>query len=111
VGRTQYLLGQYPQAQKTLEQAFAQPKNNDLANLYLGLTLVRMGDRQKGLKDIEVGMNGIAQFVNYVTEAFRYNIRAFWIRGMRYVMPFKGLSARPPGIISIGNSSLPTENG
>ena len=81
VGRTQYLLGQYPQAQKTLEQAFAQPKNNDLANLYLGLTLVRVGERQKGLKDIEVGMKCIAQFINYVTEAFRYNIGAFWDPG------------------------------
>jgi hypothetical protein len=47
----------------------------------LGLTLTRMGDRQKGLEDIEVGMKGIAQFINYVTEAFRYNIRAFWDPG------------------------------
>jgi tetratricopeptide (TPR) repeat protein len=81
VGRTQYLIGQYPQAQKTLEQALNQPKNNDLANLYLGLTLMRIGDRQKGLEDIGIGMKGIAQFINYVTETFRYNIGAFWDPG------------------------------
>ncbi|HUK42220.1 MAG TPA: hypothetical protein VLX11_14295 [Candidatus Acidoferrales bacterium] len=81
VGRTQYLVGQYPQAQKTLEQARGDPNNNDLANLYLGLTLMRMGDRQKGLEDLQTGMKGIAQFINYVTEAFRFQIGQYWDPG------------------------------
>jgi len=66
VGRTQYLIGQYPQAEKTLEQARGGPNNNELANLYLGLTLMRMGDRQKGVEDLQAGMKGVAQFINYV---------------------------------------------
>jgi len=81
VGRTQYLTGQYPQAQKTLEQARGEPTNNDLVNLYLGLTLVRMGDRQKGLEDLQAGMKGVAQFINYVSDVFRYQIGQYWDPG------------------------------
>jgi len=81
VGRTQYLIGQYPQAEKTLEQARGGPNNNELANLYLGLTLMRMGDRQKGVEDLQAGMKGVAQFINYVTEVFRYQIGQYWDPG------------------------------
>jgi tetratricopeptide (TPR) repeat protein len=81
IGRTQYLLGQLPQAQQTLEKALTQRKSNDVVNLYLGLTLVRLGERQKGLDDIQVGMKGIAQFINYVTQAFRYDIGQYWDPG------------------------------
>ena len=81
VGRSQYLTGQYPQAQKTLEEARGGPDNNDLATLYLGLTLMRKGDRQKGLEDLQAGMKGVAQFINYVTEAFRFQIGQYWDPG------------------------------
>ena len=81
IGRTQYLLGQYPQAQQTLQKALTQRKSNDVVNLYLGLTLVRSGDRQKGLQTMDVGMKGIAQFINYVTQAFRYEIGQYWDPG------------------------------
>jgi tetratricopeptide (TPR) repeat protein len=81
IGRTQYLLGQYPQAQQTLQKALTQHKSNDVVNLYLGLTLVRIGDRQKGLQTMDIGMKGIAQFINYVTQAFRYDIGSYWDPG------------------------------
>ena len=55
--------------------------NNELANLYLGLTLMRMGDRQKGVEDLQAGMKGVAQFINYVTEVFRYQIGQYWDPG------------------------------
>src|SRR6185295_6018594 len=49
LGRTQYTLGQLPLAQKTLERAVAQNPNDLSARLYLGLTLARLDDRQRGL--------------------------------------------------------------
>ena len=81
IGRTQYLLGQYPQAQQTLTKALAQRKSNDVVNLYLGMTLIRLGDREKGLASMDVGMKGIAAFINYITQAFRYDIGMFWDPG------------------------------
>src|SRR5512139_923482 len=44
LGRTQYDIGQLPQAQKTLERALALDRNDDSARLYLGLTLARSDD-------------------------------------------------------------------
>ena len=48
LGRTQYLNGQYPQARQTLERDLARDQGNSLSRLYLGLTLVRLNDRQNG---------------------------------------------------------------
>jgi tetratricopeptide (TPR) repeat protein len=81
VGRTQYLTGKWAEAQQTLEKALTQDKGKELINLYLGLTLINLGNRQKGLEDLEAGMKGVAQFINYITEVFRYNIGAFWDPG------------------------------
>ena len=81
IGRTQYLLGQYPEARQTLTKALTQRKSNDVVNLYLGLTLIRLGDREKGSQDMQIGMKGIAQFINYVTQAFRYGIGQYWDPG------------------------------
>jgi tetratricopeptide (TPR) repeat protein len=81
VGRTQYLLGQYPQAQQTLTKALTQRKSNDVVNLYLGLTLIRLGDRDKGRGNMEIGMKGIAAFINYITQQYRYEIGQYWDPG------------------------------
>ena len=81
VGRTQYLLGQYPGAQQTLTRALTQRKSNDVVNLYLGMTLIRLGDRDKGRGNMDVGMKGIAAFINYITQAYRYEIGQYWDPG------------------------------
>ena len=47
VGRTQYATGNLPQARQSLEHALSLNENEDVARLYLGLTLVRSGDRQQ----------------------------------------------------------------
>src|SRR5262245_16180887 len=53
VGRSEYLTGRLPQARQTLERALASRQEEDIAKLYLGLTLAREGDRQRGLIQIE----------------------------------------------------------
>jgi tetratricopeptide (TPR) repeat protein len=81
VGRSEYLTGRFPQARQTLERALAANREEDIARLYLGLTLVREGDRQRGLKEIESGMRGINNFLDYINQAQRYSIGQYWDSG------------------------------
>src|SRR5678816_3755042 len=78
VGRSEYLTGRFPEARKNLERAIASNRQEDIARLYLGLTLAREGDRQRGLKEIESGMRGIDSFLNYISQAQRFSIGQFW---------------------------------
>jgi tetratricopeptide (TPR) repeat protein len=78
LGRAQYLTGNYPAARQTLEKALAQHRSDNVARLYLGLTQVRLGDREAGLKNIQAGMNGINNFLNYITTAFAMEFGQFW---------------------------------
>jgi hypothetical protein len=84
VGRSEYLTGRFPQAQQTLERVVSGERvidgirQEDIARLYLGLTLAREGDRQRGLNEIESGMRGINNFLDYINQAQRFNIGQFW---------------------------------
>jgi tetratricopeptide (TPR) repeat protein len=84
LGRTQYLNGQLEAARDTLQKAVAQQgsdNNVTLAQLYLGVTLARLNDRQAGLRDIESGTKGILDFLNYIQQNFRYSSGRLWDRG------------------------------
>jgi tetratricopeptide (TPR) repeat protein len=78
VGRSEYATGRFSQAQQALERALSANREEDIARLYLGLTFARAGDRQKGLKEIEGGMRGIHEWLEYVTEAHRFSFGQFW---------------------------------
>jgi tetratricopeptide (TPR) repeat protein len=78
VGRSEYAIGRLPQARQNLERALAANKDEDVARLYLGLTLARSGDQQGGLREIESGMKGIHGFLEYVTQAHRFSFGQFW---------------------------------
>ena len=78
VGRSEYLTGRFPEARKNLERAIASNRQEDIARLYLGLTLAREGDRQRGLKEIESGMRGIDSFLNNISQAQRSSIGQYW---------------------------------
>ena len=78
VGRSEYSVGRYPQASKTLEKALSANRDEDLARLYLGLALARSGDQQRGLKEIESGMRGIHAWLDYVAQAHRYSFGQYW---------------------------------
>src|SRR5882672_676244 len=81
VGRSEYLTGRFPQARQTLERALSANRQEDIARLYLGLTLAREGDRQRGLKEIEGGMRGITSFLDYINQAQRFSIGQYWDPG------------------------------
>ncbi len=78
VGRAEYATGKYPQAQQSLERALTLNREDNLARLYLGLTLARQGDRQKGLGEIATGMKGIHAWLEYITQAHRYSHGQYW---------------------------------
>jgi len=81
LGRSQYLNGQYPQARQTLERDLARDEGNSLSRLYLGLTLVRLNDRQNGLRAMIWGLSGIPFYINYVVDrADTKDVRRFWDR-------------------------------
>jgi hypothetical protein len=61
-----------------LQRALAGNREEDITRLYLGLTLAKEGDRQAGLKEIESGMRGINNFLDYINQAQRYSIGQFW---------------------------------
>ena len=78
LGRTQYSVGQLPEARTTLERALSVDRNDDAARLYLGLTLAKSGDRQRSVTEIETGMKGIHEFLEWVTQAHRFTYGQFW---------------------------------
>jgi tetratricopeptide (TPR) repeat protein len=78
LGRAQYLNGQLAPARDTLQKALAEHKSDNVARLYLGLTLARLGDRQSGLQQIEAGLKGIRDFLNYITSAFSQEFGQYW---------------------------------
>jgi len=78
LGRTQYLTGNYTQARQTLEKALSQHKSDNVARLYLGLTLYRLGDQKAGLTNIQRGMQGISNWLEYINTNFRFEFGKDW---------------------------------
>ena len=81
VGRAQYLTGNYAAARSTLEKALSQNPSDNVARLYLGLTLARQGETQKALPDIDSGMKGIYDLLNYITDTFSFGYGQYWDPG------------------------------
>jgi tetratricopeptide (TPR) repeat protein len=65
VGKANYATGRMPEARKALERARTREEDN-LAKLYLGLVLAQDGDREKGLREMEAGLKGVADWYDYV---------------------------------------------
>jgi hypothetical protein len=78
VGRAQYLTDRFPQARQSLERALSGNREENIARLYLGLTFIQEGDRERGLKEIETGMRGILSFLDDIQQAQRFSIGQFW---------------------------------
>jgi len=78
LGRADYATERYPQARQELERALAINKDDNVARLYLGLTLARTGDRENGLREIQSAMQGLYDWLMYVQENFRYSYGQFW---------------------------------
>ena len=64
LGRAYYEVGNFPEARRALEKALSEAKDDPLARLYLGLTLLRTGDQQEGRRETEAGLSGINDLLN-----------------------------------------------
>jgi tetratricopeptide (TPR) repeat protein len=70
LGRADHETQRYASARRLLQQAIVINKNDNVARLYLGLTLAQMGDRENGLKQIQAGLKGIYDWIVYVRQNF-----------------------------------------
>lgn len=81
VGRSYYGLGRLREARDALERAGSRFEEDNLARLYLGLTLLGQGEREKGIKLIEDGFIGLNDWLNHI-EQYHPDGR-YWDRGRR----------------------------
>jgi len=76
LGKTEYLTGRLPEARQTLTRSLEYNPKDDMARLYLGLTLARQGETQSGVKEIGAGLKGLYDWVDY-TATHRLTL-GFW---------------------------------
>jgi tetratricopeptide (TPR) repeat protein len=79
VGRAHYSGGDYKAAQKALEFARTRHPDDSFAPLYLGLTLSKDGDRQRGAKELQTGLTGLNDWLEYIDQYT--SDRAYWDPG------------------------------
>ena len=63
-GRALYQLGRFSEAIQAFEQATLQFADDSMARLYLGITLVRQGHRERGVQEATAGLRGIYQWLD-----------------------------------------------
>ena len=78
LGRAYYMAGKYADARQALERAISLHKDDNMAKLYLGLTLTRSEDRQRGLKEIESGLRGLHDWLDYVNQYAAFSYGQYW---------------------------------
>ena len=76
VGRAQYALGRYDEARRSFERALSVYKDDAMAQLYLGLVMLRSGEQPQGRKQIQTGVKNIADWIEYLNRTTPYY--AFW---------------------------------
>jgi len=66
VGRCQYATGDLSQAQQSLELALTQDEDDILARLYLSLTLLRSGDRNRGQSELQQALQSLHDWIENI---------------------------------------------
>ena len=79
LGRAHYASGDFKSALKALEQARTRHPDDSFAPLYLGLALAKDGDRQRGVKELQAGLTGLNDWLEYIN---RNSVdKAYWDPG------------------------------
>lgn len=76
LGRSQYALEMLEPARQSFERALAVYPDDYLARIYLGLILARTDDRSRALKEIQNGMRGLYDWLEYVERS--RPLMAYW---------------------------------
>jgi tetratricopeptide (TPR) repeat protein len=78
LGRAYYATGRLPEARQALERGASRSKDDHLARLYLGLVGLREGDRQGGMSDLESGLRGLHDWLDYIEYRRTHSYGQFW---------------------------------
>jgi tetratricopeptide (TPR) repeat protein len=76
LGRAQYNLTKYEEARRSFERALSVYRDDLLARLYLGLSLARLGDQTRARREIEAGLKGLNDWIEYMNASRPF--QAFW---------------------------------
>lgn len=66
LGRAYYETERDAEARKALEKALSLDPHDSLAQVYLGLTQLRSGDRERGRKTVEGGLKGLHETIEFI---------------------------------------------
>jgi tetratricopeptide (TPR) repeat protein len=81
LGRAYLETGRDKEARQTLEKAVNVDRDDPFAHLYLGIAMLKTGDRERGRQEIEAGLKMIDDTLEYFSEDRVYGI--FWDPGMQ----------------------------
>lgn len=81
LGRAYLETGNTIEARRTLERAVQLDREDPLAHLYLGIALLKTGEREQGRKEIELGLKAISDTLDYIAEDRVYGF--YWDPGMQ----------------------------
>jgi tetratricopeptide (TPR) repeat protein len=76
LGRSQYALGMLEPARASFERALSVYRDDNLARIYLGLTLARTVDGSAAVKEIQSGMQGLHDWLEYMERSRPFT--AYW---------------------------------
>ncbi|MGH7927335.1 MAG: tetratricopeptide repeat protein [Candidatus Binatia bacterium] len=76
LGRCQYHMGKLAEARHSLERAIGTNRDDYLASVFMGLTLARQGDNANGFREVEKGLKGLSDWIEY--ENSRDPSKSFW---------------------------------
>jgi len=77
LGRAYYENRQFVEAQRSLETALGKNGDDHVARLYLGLSSIRQGNREQGLRDLENGLRGIDNLIENIRSS-NSDYAQFW---------------------------------
>ena len=81
LGRAYLETGKDTEARQTLERAVNLDKDDPFAHLYLGIAMLKTGERERGRKEVEEGLRAIDDTLEYIAEDRVYGF--YWDPGMR----------------------------
>ena len=81
LGRAYLETGKDTEARQTLERAVNLDKDDPFAHLYLGVAMLKTGERERGRKEVEDGLRAIDDTLEYIAEDRVYGF--YWDPGMR----------------------------
>ena len=80
LGRAYLETGKDTEARQTLEKAVSVDGDDPFAHLYLGIAMLKTGERERGRKEIEGGLRAIDDTLEYIAEDRVYGF--YWDPGM-----------------------------